>query len=806
MGNAALFRRKQHLLTALFILAFMTVLLRNAWLSDDAYITFRTVDNFINGYGLTWNVGERVQAFTHPLWLFLVSICYFCTREIYYTSIFLSCAITLCTVVVFAFRAAGSSRSAVLGICLLVLSKAFVDYSTSGLENALTHLLLVLFLMVFLEGGINSRKLLLLSLIAAFGLVNRMDTALLFVPVIIYATVEVRRVRAVYSILAGLTPFLFWEAFSWFYYGFFFPNTAYAKLNTGIRALPLIVQGLYYLRNSIMTDHLTLAVIAAGLLAFLVNRDKRMVPVAAGIILYLMYVVKIGGDFMSGRFLAAPFLCAVVLLSRCEVLFSGRLSYAGAWGVALLLGLSTPNPPVLSGADYGKNRDDRLIKQGICDERAYYYQWTGLLNSGREGPWPAGDWADQGRELRKKREKFLMKNNIGMVGFFAGPHLYLLDPMALADPLLARLPAMDTENWRIGHFERWVPGGYPETLQTGRHRIEDPALAEYYDKLTTVVHGDLFSPARLREIWSFLSGNNDSLIRQYKQRFKLVRVDGALFDPASRAFDYISRCLRYDRNNMPDSSYLVHLEMQHRGIEPGLQEREQWGKAMLPYMHRHYENLGKDSALLWDLLVVLRYYWIVPGNEEVAGGLYMSMLGELINHQTLNILTEYIVGFDQQALWVESAERALRLAENGDEIRTVLINLAGYYDITGFPDSASVSYLRIRRRGIDLSATQKSEWLSAMESRAAVFREELARSPSDVGYLVFFLRYYWLKQDSEGLREISERILSGDFSPSGRRRLLEMAGALGYRRLLDRMQRPAAGRNPGEPGLREPAR
>ena len=44
-------------------------LVRTAWLSDDAYISFRAADNILNGYGPVWNVGERVQAFTHPLWL-----------------------------------------------------------------------------------------------------------------------------------------------------------------------------------------------------------------------------------------------------------------------------------------------------------------------------------------------------------------------------------------------------------------------------------------------------------------------------------------------------------------------------------------------------------------------------------------------------------------------------------------------------------------------------------------------------------------------------------------------------------------
>jgi arabinofuranosyltransferase len=61
--------------------AMLVVLIRTAWMSDDAYITMRTVDNFVNGFGLRWNVVERVQAFTHPAWLMLITPFYAVTRE-----------------------------------------------------------------------------------------------------------------------------------------------------------------------------------------------------------------------------------------------------------------------------------------------------------------------------------------------------------------------------------------------------------------------------------------------------------------------------------------------------------------------------------------------------------------------------------------------------------------------------------------------------------------------------------------------------------------------------------------------------
>jgi hypothetical protein len=51
-----------HILLAPLLLMLLYVLVVNAWVVDDAYITFRTIDNFLNGYGLRWNVAERVQS------------------------------------------------------------------------------------------------------------------------------------------------------------------------------------------------------------------------------------------------------------------------------------------------------------------------------------------------------------------------------------------------------------------------------------------------------------------------------------------------------------------------------------------------------------------------------------------------------------------------------------------------------------------------------------------------------------------------------------------------------------------------
>ena len=138
-------RWRRALLTAALLVAFAIVLVGSAWMSDDTYITLRAVDNLVNGYGPTWNVAEHVQSFTHPLWMLVLSVAYFVTREAYFTTIALGIALSLGALLVLVTRLARTPLAAAAGAGVLILSKAFVDYATSGLENALTYFLLACF-------------------------------------------------------------------------------------------------------------------------------------------------------------------------------------------------------------------------------------------------------------------------------------------------------------------------------------------------------------------------------------------------------------------------------------------------------------------------------------------------------------------------------------------------------------------------------------------------------------------------------------------------------------------------------------
>src|SRR5262245_39794815 len=42
---------------------------RQRWVSEDAFILLRVVQNLLSGQGPVWNIHERVEAYTSPLWV-----------------------------------------------------------------------------------------------------------------------------------------------------------------------------------------------------------------------------------------------------------------------------------------------------------------------------------------------------------------------------------------------------------------------------------------------------------------------------------------------------------------------------------------------------------------------------------------------------------------------------------------------------------------------------------------------------------------------------------------------------------------
>jgi arabinofuranosyltransferase len=507
------------LITLLLIIAGI-VILRTAWVCDDAYISFRTVDNFVNGYGLTWNTDERVQGFTNPLWVFLMAAFRMITGELYYTSILVSLALTLGALLLASLKVSRSASGCVLILVTAIFSKAFIDYATSGLENPLSYLLLAAFYFLYLHRRRDRNTFFAMTLLTALAGLNRLDTVILYLPALVVAFWELRGRKLFLPILLGSSPLILWECFSIVYYGFPFPNTYYAKLHSGIPLHERIHQGFVYFLETLNVDPLTLLIIIAGFAVVLISRNRKALPLSVGVFLYLVYIVGIGGDFMSGRFFAVPLLASLMLISqwrRAETWVTRLAPLA----VVMIIGFASPRAPLLSDKSYGTHGEGGINEKGIADERAWYYQSTGLLRASREKPMPAHPWSDDGRHIQLKGDSFRSVSCVGFAGYFAGPNVHIYDGYALTEPLLARLPTTDLRNWRVGHYGRVPPWKYLKGLEEGTNTIEDSSLSAFYDSLCLITRGDLFDWNRWVAIWKMNTGGYDYLVQAYTQKPRL---------------------------------------------------------------------------------------------------------------------------------------------------------------------------------------------------------------------------------------------------------------------------------------------
>ena len=513
------------------IFFYIVIFIRNAWVTEDAYITFRVVENFVNGYGMVFNVGERVQAFTHTLWFFILSGIYrleslFLNRALfgglYYISIFISLGFSLWAIWLLAFRLADDKRIAALCLLALPFSRAFMDYSSSGLENPASHFFVAAFVVVwFHQFKSSNHQVLLLALITSLAVLNRIDTILFYLPALFITLVQVvKKKSGLGPFLLGFLPLIVWELISIIYYGALIPNTAYSKLNTGIAMGMKIYQGIVYYLAAMETHPYTLLIILVGITLPFIRANRKLIPFSIGNLIYLIYVLSIGGDFMAGRFLSVPFFLAIINIALME--FSNFRAIGSLAVGILLVAFMIEKPSPLStdryyGATQGDDYDETLDPNGIVDEKSFYYQETGLLRANRSYE-PLASRFDENEWARTTDDPTIIyRNSIGLVGYQRGPNYHFLDPIGLPDALLARLPMSEAygDDWRVGHYNRVVPQGYRETISTGENKIEDPALHEFYDHISLIIKGDIFQNGRLKAIWKLNTGQYQYLVDEY---------------------------------------------------------------------------------------------------------------------------------------------------------------------------------------------------------------------------------------------------------------------------------------------------
>lgn len=501
---------------------FLLLVLQSAWVVDEAYITFRTVDNFLAGHGLRWNVGERVQAYTHPLWLIVMVPAQLSGANVFYVSIAVSWLFSaLGLAAVWRWFEGVAPWKLPLFLLLACSSKAYVDYSTSGLENPLSHAVALAFGLQLVRREASpeprSQGLDALFATAALGVLTRLDTVLLYAPPLAWVLWQEwpRRRLSLWRPLAfAVGPVLAWLCFSTLYYGFPLPNTFYAKVaNTGVDTGHVLAMGTSYLANSLRWDAVTPAVFLLGLGVAMLRREAWALSLLAGVGLYLAYVwgSAASATHMSGRFLSLPFaLCAAV---AARGLASPRVA-AGVAAAAVVWTVASPRAPIKFGTALHTEAFD--TEYVIDTKLAVYQEGAALLDAASGVALPNHGWYRHGEAFREGDVRVVAIASPGYFAYAAGPEKWIIDKMGLGDPLLSRLPGRPAFVRKGGHYIRELPPGYRATIATAKNQLRDPGLRAYYDRLTLLTRGPLWQWQRWVEIVRMNTGREEPLLSSYR--------------------------------------------------------------------------------------------------------------------------------------------------------------------------------------------------------------------------------------------------------------------------------------------------
>ncbi len=492
------------LIAVALVVGYQKVIAR-ASLFDDAFIAFRYSRNFAEGHGLVFNLGERVEGYTNFLWTLTLGILHRLTPlEVPQLALVLGLLCFGANLLVVArvgrvltARAGGtSSWHLPLAPLLLALHGVFTDYGTSGLETGAASLLVNLGVLWLIDhrgpAGIATAGAMFIA-----AALTRPDHGLFYALGGLVVLGE--RIRPLLAACRGDRPGRFrlppfgaaWRAggdalaayaapFSVYgvyllwklaYYGDIVPNTYYAKSV----ALAWYPQGRIYAATFYLGTQAWAPLLLC--LAWFLLRPRHAAArrfklfFAVSFVAYNLYVAKLGGDFMYGRFYVTLvplyLLAAEVLVHELIPTRSGARRRALRWtAAAVALGLLAASTQAVTMIR------PHQIRWRIADEATYHFlnSWRPLsVNHHQE---PVGKFF---RRVLKDRglELVLGTGGPGTVGYHS--RLTVIDVRGLTDAYVARQKI--GRRTRPGH-EKLAPRKY--LLARGVHLLRTNARQQAF--------------------------------------------------------------------------------------------------------------------------------------------------------------------------------------------------------------------------------------------------------------------------------------------------------------------------------------
>ena len=452
-----------YLVAFLLVFTFFSIV-SQAWVSEDAFITLRHVENFMSANGPVFNAAERVEGFSHVLWFYIISFFRavgFNPKSSVIIPAFLFSFLSL-YLVLFKLKFEKSKEIPIsFGIALMLGVRAFIDFGTSGLETSLFYFLIIWFALLAAENYWITRPL-LTGLVTALLVLTRPDFIVFGVVLFLFYAYEWigRRIKLNSVMKFLLFPAILltvYEIFRMGYYASLLPNPFYTKSGGQSHFSQGIQYLLDFFEGSVFLVILLLAVVTLAVRLKKPDFKNRLIVFLCGFT-HGFFVIRGGGDFMHGRFL----LPALILISVSTIGifndFFEKNRLLKTAGFVLVLGLffiSFARVPV-------QKKGVVFNRGGISDERYAYYKNrpTRIRDMFQDNTIMM--WKTMGRNYQKLSRRSGMRikiayKNVGFLGFYAGENVYVLDRLGLTDPVVSRIKIF--ERARPGH-EKHAPLAY----------------------------------------------------------------------------------------------------------------------------------------------------------------------------------------------------------------------------------------------------------------------------------------------------------------------------------------------------------
>jgi len=346
-----------------------------AWLCDDSFISIRYAQNLVDGIGLVYNAGEYVEGYSNFSWTLLLAAFASVGVSPVATAQYLGIAFYAALAVSLAIQSQRRSCATgapflplAAGLCLV--SGDFHVWATGGLETMQFTFLATLAILLVRWPEASRRHALAAGVTLAVTVLTRLDGVLFvmaaaasfWLPGVRFALRErvLRSLAVTGPVALALMVLLPWKLA---YYGELFPTAFYSKsVLTPYFSQGLVYVGLYLAKNWF------LPVTGVVLLAMRFRREHERSGAGDGpfflatAVLYLLYLVEVGGDFMFARRVipVVPLLFVAIEAGFAGIARSGlRAGFAAAALVAAALPLTL----------YG---DETLAVSGVMNERRVY--------------------------------------------------------------------------------------------------------------------------------------------------------------------------------------------------------------------------------------------------------------------------------------------------------------------------------------------------------------------------------------------------------------------------------------------------